>query len=201
MTSADARCKSGKHCAGKNKDGTAITTNPVCAACVQVLQKQLDELPHLATALHACLAVTPKTALQSRVNSTPEPACPIDTRVDELIGDIEDVCDRTDGLRVADLILQPAMEFVLWFRDRREARFLEGWQRALDIRRVHVRANNILGFDDIRVRLRAPCPNCSLPTLGTVVGGDRVDCSDEGCGYFTTRNDYDRYCCELAGAK
>jgi hypothetical protein len=197
---ADPRCRSSRGCIGKTSDGPAITAkaNTICAACVQDLQRQLGELPHLATALRAFLGVTPKTALQSKVNSTPEPACPIDTRVDELVTDLEDVIDRTDGLRVNDLIHQPAMKFILWHRDTRSERYLEGWERAVDIRRVHARANSILGFDRIWVRRHAPCPACGLPTLGTVVGSSTIDCSDDECDLVLSLDQYDQLCSELA---
>src|SRR6185437_965860 len=147
--SADPRCRSGRFCVGRTTDGPAITArfDTLCSGCVQSLQRQLEELPHLAIALRVFLGVTPKTAIQSRVKSTPEPACPIDPRVDELLIDIADVIDRCDGLRVQDLIQQPTMKFIVWFRDSRREQFLTGADRALAIRRVHTRANAILGFD------------------------------------------------------
>ncbi|BCP41488.1 hypothetical protein MINTMi27_15810 [Mycobacterium intracellulare] len=155
----------------------------------------------MATALRIFLGVTPKTALQSRVKSTPEPACPIDPRVDELLVDISDVIERTDGLRVADLINQPPTKFRVWFKDRSVEQYLAGWERAVAIRRVHVRANAILGFDRIRVRRHAPCPQCGLPTLGTWVGDPTVECSDGDCGFVMSLEDYDEYCIELSGQK
>jgi hypothetical protein len=196
----DPRCRSGRHCAGKTKDGPAITAkaNTLCAACVQDLERQLAELPYLALALRTFLGVTPKTTMQSRVKSTPEPACPLDPRVDELLVDLWDVIDRTDGLRVNDLIQQPAMKFILWHRDARTERYLEGWQRAVDIGRVHARANAILGFDRIRVNRHAPCPECGLPTLSTYVGESTVFCRDEECGFMMSLDQYDDYCAELA---
>jgi hypothetical protein len=142
------------------------------------------ELPHLADALHVFLAVTPHTALQSKVNSTPEPSCPLDPRVDELLGDIEDTLDRTDGLRVADLIQQPALKFVLWVKGQRRERFLDGFQRALDIRRAHARANAILGFDRVWIKRLSPCWNCGLPTTGSYVGDSTVLCSECGAVFF-----------------
>ena len=193
----DPRCRSGRHCVGRTKDGPAITakSDSLCAACIQDLQRQHDELPHLATALRAFLGVTPKTALQSRVKSTPEPACPIDPRVDELLIDIADVLDRCDNLRVQDLVSQPAMKFIVWFRDRRREAYLTGVDRALAIRRVHVRANAILGFDRIRLKRHAPCPECRLPALGQWIGDSNVECSE--CEFVMTLDDYDQYCLDL----
>ena len=195
----DPRCRSGKHCAGRTKDGPAITAkfDSICAACIQDIQRQLDELPHLALALRAFLGVTPKTALQSRVKSTPEPACPLDPRVDELLTDIEDVIDRTDGLRVADLVQQPAMKFIVWFKDQRRETYLTGVDRALAIRRVQARANAILGFDRIWVKRHAPCPQCGLPTLGTFIGSSNIECRD--CAFVMTLDEYSQYLLELAG--
>ena len=74
------------------------------------------------------------------------------------------------------------MKFFIWFRDVRQERYLAGWQRAVDIRRVHSRANAILGFDRQRQRRVAPCPDCSLPTLYSYAGENVVACSDEECG-------------------
>ena len=148
-------------------------------------------------ALRAFLGVTPKTALQSRVKSTPEPACPLDPRVDELLTDIEDVIDRTDGLRVADLVRQPAMKFIVWFKDRRRETYLTGVDRALAIRRVQARANAILGFDRIWVKRHAPCPRCGLPTLGTFIGDSKIECRD--CAFVMTLDEYSQYLLELAG--
>lgn len=200
-TSTDPRCRSGRHCIGRTSDGPAITAkaDTICAACVQDLQRQLEELPHLATALRTFLGVTPKTALQSRVKSSPEPACPVDPRVDELLIDISDVIDRVDGLRVIDLIHQPAMKFIVWFRDGRRERYLDGCHRALDIRGVHSRANSILGFGRIKQKRHAPCPQCQLPTLNSYIGEGTVFCGDEECGLVLTIDDYETYCTELTG--
>lgn len=168
---------------------------------MQSLQKQLEELPHLATALHVALAVTPKTALQSKVNSTPEPSCPIDVRVEELIGQIEDAIDRCDGMRIGDLINQPATKFYIWRGETRTEQHLAGWERAIAIRRVHVRANAILGFDKLKQRRVAPCPGCDLPTLYSYVGDDEVLCSDEECGLAMKLAEYEAYCVALAASQ
>lgn len=197
----DPRCRSGRHCVGRSKDGPAIIArhDSICSGCVREIQRQLEELPHLAIALRVFLGVTPKTALQSRVKSTPEPACPIDPRVDELLIDIADVIDRVDGLRVQDLIQQPIMKFIVWNRDTRRERYLSGVDRALAIRLVHIRANAILGFDRIRLKRHAPCPECGLPTLGQWIGDSNIDCSD--CEFIMTLDDYDKYCIELGSKK
>lgn len=175
-------------------DGPAITTNTLCAACVQAIQKCLDELPHLAVALRAFLGVTPKTALQSKVRSTPEPACPLDPRVDQLLTDIWDVIDRTDGLKIIDLIRQPAMKFVIWMGEVRRELYLAGWERALDIRRVHARANKIIGFEPEWRKRHAPCPQCGESTLGHWVGDDNITCTGEECGLVLSPEAYDMYC-------
>lgn len=197
----DPRCRSGKHCVGRSSDGPAITArhNTICSGCVRDLQRKYEELPHLASALRLFLGATPKTALQSRVKSSREPACPIDPRVDELLGDIADVIDRCDGLQVQDLIQQPIMKFIVWTRESREERYLDGVARALAIRLVHIRANNILGFDRVRLKRHAPCPECGLPTLGHVVGEPNIDCSE--CEFIMPLEDYDKYCTELSKRK
>lgn len=197
-TSTDPRCRSGPHCSGRTSDGAAITANALCAACVQAIQKCLEELPHLALALRSFLGVTPTTALQSRVRATREPACPIDPRVDALLTEIWDVIDRTGGVRVADLIRQPDMLFTLWVRDERRQEYLSGVDRALDIRRVHLRVNKVIGLDRVWQKRHAPCPDCNLPTLGNWVGDSTVACSDEGCGLILPLDDYESYCTELS---
>jgi hypothetical protein len=140
-----------------------------------------------------------KIVYESKVRATHEPQCPMDVRVDELLTDIADVVDRCDHLRVADLIQQPAMKFKIWYRDRVDTKYLAGYQRALDIRRVHARANAILGFDRIYQKRHAPCPNCNLPTLGNYVGDSTVLCSDKECGAVMSLDEYDRHCAEAAG--
>lgn len=197
----DPRCRSGRHCIGRSKDGPAITAkfSTICSGCVRDLQRQHDELPHLAAALRVFLGVTPKTALQSRVKSTPEPACPIDPRVDELLIDIADVLDRCDNLQIQSLIQQPTVKFIVWFRDTRREKYLSGVDRALAIRAVHTRANAILGFDRIRLKRHAPCPECGLPALGQWIGDSTIDCSD--CEFIMTLDDYDKYCLELSKGK
>lgn len=180
-------------------DGPAITVkqDTLCAACIQAIQKCLEELPHLAVALRVFLGVTPKTALTSRISSTPEPACPLDPRVDELLGDIGDVIDRTGGIRVADLVRQPDMLFVVWVRDERRSQYLSGVDRALDIRRVHNRANKIIGFDRVWQKRHAPCPQCGFPTLGNWVGDSTITCTEEDCGLVMPLENYEGYCTEL----
>jgi hypothetical protein len=197
-TTTDPRCRSGEHCSALTSDGPAIVPNAgtLCSPCVNAIQKCLEELPHLALALHAFLGVSPSSALQSRIKSTPEPCCPINLTVDELINEIGDVVDRVDGLRVADLVRQPAMEFVLWVGDYPQRRQLDGVQRALDARRVHTRANAIIGFDRVWQRRHAPCWSCALPALGNWLGDSIIQCTN--CEAVMTLTEYEDYCNELA---
>ena len=157
----------------------------------------MAELPHLAQALHVFMAASPKTALHSRVRATREPACPIDPRVDEILVEIEDVLDRCEGRRIADLIRQPAMRFIIWVKDTRREKWLDGVSRALDVRRVHLKANKILGFDRVRIKRTAPCPDCSLPLLFSWAGSDTIECGDEACNFAASREEYDMYVREL----
>jgi hypothetical protein len=115
--------------------------------------------------------------------------------VDALLGEVEDVVDRTGGLRVADLIRQPRMNFLLWIADTRQERDLDGVQRALDISRVHAKVNNILGFDKIWQKRHAPCPKCDGKNLGNWIGDEGVLCKD--CNHTMTLDDYQAYCVEL----
>ncbi|RAV17468.1 hypothetical protein DQP57_00125 [Mycobacterium colombiense] len=112
--------------------------------------------------------------------------------------DISDVIERTDNLRVADLIAQPPTKFQVWYKDKAYDKYLEGWQRACDIRGVHVRANAILGFGRIAVKRHAPCPRCGLPTLQQWIGDPTIECSDEECGFVMSLDEYDQHCNDLA---
>ena len=154
----------------------------------------MDELPKLAEALHLFLGASPKTALHSRVRNTPNPRCPLDLRVDALLGEVEDVIDRTDKLRVADLILQPKMPFIIWLNDVRKERELDGCQRALDVGRVHRKVNDVLGFDLVKQKRHAPCPECGERELFNWIGESHVQCK---CKYVMSLDEYQDYCVEL----
>lgn len=163
------------------------------------LQRQLGELPHLITALRVFLGGSMKIVYESKVRSSKEPQAPMDVRVADLLDEIADVIDRVDGLRVADLIQQPPARFILWVRDVRRVRYLSGVDRALDIRRVHVKANKAIGLEKVKQKRHAPCPDCGLPTLFNWVGESTVFCSDGECGFVMPLDEYDGYCAELVG--
>jgi hypothetical protein len=197
------RCRGGKWCKGRNADGPAETPAPLCAACCSDIQRCLSELPPLIQALHSFLAHTPKSALQSKVSRTPEPACPIDPRVDALETEAYDVVDRAGGwnTNVQELMRLPEARFLVWRGEHRELVFLDGAKRALDIRRIHSRISAVVGLERRFVKRHAPCPECHLPMLGSWVGEEVVRCTAEDCGFVGSLAEYDLYCAELIKEK
>lgn len=110
------------------------------------------------------------------------------------MGEVEDVIDRTDKLRVSELIQQPKMPFILWINDVRKERELDGVQRALDIAGCHKKVNDILGFDLVKQKRHAPCPRCGETEMFDWVGDSFIQCK---CGHEMSLDDYQDYCSEL----
>lgn len=196
MQPVNHRCLSGKHCVSRTPDGPAVTAKPdtLCSGCITALQQCLDELPHLREALKVFMGGSMSVAYTSRVNSTPTPQTPMNVAVYDLMDEIGDVLDRTGGLRIDTLIRAPGMEFRVWRRGKPVTAVLSGVERALAVRRVHSKADNLIGFNRVWQRRAAPCPSCRLPTLGTWIGSDTVTCTNENCNSSFTRNDYDLHC-------
>lgn len=190
------RCLSGKGCVSHTPDGAAVTAKPdtLCAGCVAVIQKCLDELPHLREALKVFLGGSMSVTYTSKVKATHQPQPPMNVAVYDLIDDIGDVLDRAGNLTVETLIRAPGEFFVVWRRGKPVKTVLSGVDRALDIRRVHAKADAMVGLNRVWQRRAAPCPNCQQLTLGQWIGSDTISCTNEDCASSFTRDQYDDYC-------
>jgi hypothetical protein len=165
----------------------------LCGGCVMQIQVMLTELPHLALALKCFLGGSMATAYTSKVHSTPTPAAPMNVTVYDLIDQIGDVIDRAGGagVRVDNLIREPANEFKMWRRGRPVTEMLDGVDRAVSIRKTHRKADGMVGLKRIWQRRVMPCPACNLPTLGSWFGEPTVYCTNEDCKSTLTRDEYD----------
>ena len=133
------------------------------------------------------------TAYTSKVHSTPTPAAPMNVTVYDLIDSIGDVIDRAGGLgvRVDNLVREPACEFRVWHRGSPVRKMLDGVDRAVNIRKVHRKADGMVGLKKIWQRRVMACPACNLPTLGSWFGEGTVYCTNEDCKKTLTRDEYD----------
>lgn len=190
------RCLSGAACVSRTPDGAALTAKPdtLCAGCVADIQRRRDQLPDLRNALKAFLGGSMSVTYTSKVNSTHRPQPPMNVTVYDLIDEIGDVIDRTGGLSIDALIRAPGESFVVWRRGKPVKTTLSGVQRALDVRRVHTKADGLVGLNRVWHKRHAPCPHCGLLTLGSWIGSDTICCSNEGCHSSFTRDDYDKHC-------
>lgn len=190
------RCLSGEKCVSRTPDGAAVTAKPdtLCQGCINDIQRCLAELPHLREALKVFLGGSMSVTYTSKVHSTPEPQPPMNVTVYDLIDEIGDVIDRVANLPVDALIRAPDAEFKLWRRGKPRLTVLSGVDRALDVRRVHAKADNLIGFNKVWQRRHAPCPVCQMPTLGSWVGSDTISCTNEDCNSSFTRDEYNDYC-------
>lgn len=185
------RCRAGQRCLARTPDGAAVTPGPdtLCHTCVRRLQNQLDELPTIRDALRLYL-VRGGDSAQTKVASSSEPAPPLNVHVRDLIDEIDDVIDRTDGLTADALTRQPAMQFKLWRGGGWKMDYLDGVQRALEIATVWRKADGIIGMTRPWQQRLAKCARCNTRTLGNFVGSDTVTCSS--CGGSMTRDEYER---------
>lgn len=193
-----AHCRAGKRCTGGSSEGPAETVAPLCSGCIQDIIKCLSDLPHLARVLRYFVRNKPRRGDGPKITRTPEPPCLLDTGVDALLTEVYAVVDRAGGwkVRIADLAVEPGMEFLVWVSGHQEVRMLEGWRRCLDIRRVHSRVNDVAGLEKTRVRRHAPCMSCGLSgVLWSWVGEDTVRC--DACPELLTTIQYNAHCAEL----
>ena len=196
MTEDVHRCRSGKqNCTSRTPDGAAVTMKPdtLCSGCIAQLQQMLTDLPHLAQALKAFLGGSMATAYTSKVHSTPTPAPPMNVAAYDLIDEIGDVIDRAggSGVRIDNLIREPAQAFKVWIQGRPRDADLDGVDRALAIRRVHRKADSMVGLKRVWQKRLMRCPTCDLPTMGSWFGEGTVMCTNEGCDTSLTRDEYD----------
>ncbi|AEJ92476.1 DNA binding protein [Mycobacterium phage Quink] len=172
------RCRSGDSCVARTPDGGALVTGPtLCSRCADDIQKCLEQLPHLITALQTMKGTWGGVSYEARVQSSKEPPTPLHLHVVDLIDRINQSIDATEDYRIVDLITQA-----------------DGVTRALDIRHVHKRASEAVGFQPTWQRRHAPCWECGLPTLGTWVGSDVIQCSNEECLAQCSLDEYTQHC-------
>lgn len=194
-------CRSGKQCQAHTSDGPAVCArqDSLCPRCIDQIQRCLGELPTLKEALKLFLGGSYKTAYTSKVNCTPEPSAPMNVRVDALLGDIEDIVGRAGGyqVQIRDLVTRPAELFTVWDSsgEFEQRRYIDGPQRALDIRRVHARVSALVGLNKSWQRRIAPCWECALPTLGTWLGSGVIECTS--CQCRKTTDEYNQYLSEI----
>lgn len=175
----DPRCRSGKQCVRLTTDGAALTTQPgtICHGCVEEVQKCLDALPHLATALKTMKGSWGGVSYEARVTGSKEPPTPLHVGIVDLIDEIWAVTSAAEGYKAVDLVT-----------------LTEGVDRALRIRHVHAKAANAVGFDKVWQRRAAPCPECRMPTLGQWIGDDLIICSSQECLASFTKTEYENFC-------
>lgn len=190
------KCRSGKHCVGRSETGSAATIkqNTVCRGCADDIQRRRDELPHLARVLQSFRGRMPQTALQSKVSRSATPQCPLNLEVISVLGYIEDIISKAGNYRVRDLIARGPEKFEMWVNGRRTEQYQDGCDLALTIRKVHSKAEGMAGLAPAYEKRRAPCPRCSLPTLGGLVGSGTVVCSNGDCGWVGTDDMYQAHC-------
>jgi hypothetical protein len=107
------------------------------------------------------------------------------------------VVQRAGGydIYIAQLVHQPAEEFVVWVGTRQQVRYLDGADRAMAIRRIHARVNKIVGLDRTRQTRHAPCPDCHQQALWNWVGDEFIRC--DKCDMIMPLPEYDAYCLEV----
>lgn len=136
---------------------------------------------------------------QTKVASSSEAQAPLSVHTLDLIDEIEDVLDRTDGLNVDALIRQPAMQFKLWRGGGWKMDYLDGVQRALEIAIVWRKADGLIGITKPWQNRLAKCPHCNTRTLGSLSGADVIQCSV--CGHCMTRQEYEQGCVVVSQLK
>lgn len=195
---ADFRCRSGKACPASTSEGAALTAQPetICTTCVFDIQRQLRELPPLRLALRTFLGVSTKVDYESKVSSTPQPGPPMNTWVFDLVDEIDEAIDRVDQMTIARLVQEPAELFHVWVKDVHEKHYLDGVDRAMEIRRVHTRVCKAVGLHPVWEKRGAPCPHCNEFNLGTWLGADLIECTTEDCPARLTLDEYEQYCLE-----
>lgn len=193
MTDFNHHCRSGEHCVARGSDSAALTVKPntLCNPCIRQLQSQYDELPVIRDALRLYIGEMSTSNHGSKVKSTPSMTTPLNVTVLDLIDDIEEVLSFCGNFRVDNLVRQPSKECTVWRSGRRRQEWLDGVDRALQIRAVFKRADRVIGFSRQAVTHRIhPCPKCTRQTMISIAGTNTVTCAS--CGGTTTMDEYKR---------
>lgn len=178
MAGAVARCASGKRCVSRTSDGPALTALPLCGGCVKDIQKCYDELPNYALALGDFKGYKPQSVGQSRVSGGgSEGSTPLNVTVLDLLDEIRAVEVAVNAHRIRDLMMLP-----------------DGVEVALTVRKVHSKADAVVGLGRVWQRRRVECPECELPTLGGWLGEDAIYCTNSECGTSLTKSEYEDHC-------
>ena len=85
-------------------DGAAITNQPLCHACVNLLQERYDELPEILRVLPAWKGGMRGESGEAKVSkSKGEPPLPINVGVLDVIDMIREILEDIGSLRISDL--------------------------------------------------------------------------------------------------
>lgn len=141
-----------------------------------------------------------KSAFESKINATREPAAPINLHILDLMDVVEEELHKAEGRTIADLVQQPAKKFVMWGKRVEDDKvvYLDGVDRALRIRVVHQKASDAVGLAPTWRKRHAPCPDCGIPCLGSWSGTDTIHCTNEDCLATYTLSEYETYCIDKA---
>ena len=166
------RCLAGDYCVALTPDGSAITSQPLCHACVDRLQVQYDELPAILDFLPVfkggMWGVTDEAHVSTGKSEAPTV---LNVHCVDVIDLVKWVLEDVGSLRVSDL-----------------ARHEDGVHRALLIGVAWKQADGIIGISPAWTRRFARCPECDTRSLGTFAGQNTIHCSN--CGHTLTLDEY-----------
>lgn len=179
---ADPRCAAGDGCVGGTSDGAArVATNPMCPACVQAIQKDYDDIYKYVRVLTALYGGWhPQSDWRDKVSSSSTPQAPSNLVVFDLLNAMYKAHDDVDTL-IINLVSLPG-----------------GVAKALEVRRVVLKAKDMCGLERVWCQRYVPCPECGLQNLGTYIGEDYVECTTDGCDAHLLLDEYDEWCLELS---
>lgn len=178
----------------------AATKKPdtLCHGCIEQIQGYLGRLPHLVEALRTALKRPLGSSLGGgRVSGSKEPPAPYDVNVDAEIVAVLEAVFRAGGwkVQIRDLVSRPVEPFDVWRKGAMLRNFpLSGVERALDLRRIHNRVDQMVGLTRVWMRRQARCPECDLRTLGMWSGDDTIRCTNSDCAAIVSLNDYESLC-------
>ena len=153
-------------------DGAAITNQPLCHACVNLLQERYDELPEILRVLPAWKGGMRGESGEAKVSkSKGEPPLPINVGVLDVIDMIQGILEDIGSLRISDL-----------------ARHENGVGRALRAGWAWKQADRIIGISRARTRRFSPCQECGQRSLGQYAGETKIHCAN--CGFSQTLEEY-----------
>lgn len=166
------RCAADLQCVALTSDGAAITNQPLCYACVNLLQNRYDELPEILRVLPLFKGGMSGESGEARVSkSKGEPPLPINVGVLDVIDMIREILEDIGSLRISDL-----------------ARHESGVSRALRVGWAWKQADGIIGISIAWTRRFLPCRECGQRSLGQYAGETKIHCAN--CGFSQTLEEY-----------